>query len=549
MRHKVIYAPEIRLFTYHLKFLKTTGLNEPDRDINLRLIIAYYLQFLADYGLVDSLINNLKKDILSPLAILSILESWLPDIEKIQVFVWWGQQRITLLKIIINLENHLSRFTLEDVIHDHLFRSDFEKLTAANSPFFQIVKNPGKIGIQRVDLPSKYRGCFYSQYINDSYSFLLHLLHPQKRGKDGVRFSDIGELRPPNSFFTGTSSTLDEPLQTHLKQAFWGTTILFSGFIDSPPATLEKGKPLADELLQKLLGIDSLATAPPFLACREFLGGFLYEYQDVYNRHSYGQILILLIFSEESKEKLNAVQWSLPELFCYERKICQNYLDSRGEHTKANQDIETIEETIRTFPPNIATNVPPDLSEEELRSLKQEIKNLLDLSLRYSQRMRSLVMFENTIEINRQNYLDTLRRMEVKSQGDLTGWRNQANHIFGTFQGQIRADLVYLQQGERLLDTAINTIRGLVEIDQAERDRLLENLIQIAGWGIAVGAIVASTSALIFQQEPMTFPWQASHGDRPHPFIFALLLSFAFAGFASLVAMAVIKCRKKRRSP
>ncbi len=88
-----------------------------------------------------------------------------------------------------------------------------------------------------------------------------------------------------------------------------------------------------------------------------------------------------------------------------------------------------------------------------------------------------------------------------------------------------------------------------MEIDQAERDRILENKIQIIGVGIAVGAIVASTSALIFQQEPMTFPWEASHGDRPHPFIFALLLSFAFAGLASLGAIALIKFRKKRRSP
>ncbi|MCT7963701.1 hypothetical protein NG791_23785 [Laspinema sp. D1] len=545
MTEPIIYAPEIRLFTYHVKRLKTTDLKATDKDLDLRSMIAYYLQLLADYGLLNSLVKKLQQDILLPL---SIWQSWLPDIDKIQVLVWWSQPNLTLLKLFIDLENHLSSLTLEDVIQDYLFRSDFEKLTSANSPFFQGIKNPGKIGIQRINFNSRYRGFFHPQYINDSYSFLLHLLHPQKQGKDGVKFSEIAELRPPESFFTGTSSTLDQPLQTHIQQAFWGTTILLSGFIDSSAASLEGSKQLANQLLQTLLGVESLESAPPFFACRDFLGGFLYEYQDVYNRHHYGQILILLIFLEESKEKLNAVQWSLPELFCYERKIFQNYLDSRGEYKKANQDIETIEETIRTFPPNVATNIPPDLSDKELRLLKQKIKNLLDLSLRYSQRMRSLVTFENTIEINRQNYLNTLTRMEVKNQSDLTGWRNQSNQILGMFQGQIKADLVYLQQGERLLDTAINTIRGLVEIDQAERDRILENKIQIIGVGIAVGAIVASTSALIFQQEPMTFPWQEPHGDRPHPFIFALLLSFAFAGFASLGAIALIKFRKKRRS-
>jgi hypothetical protein len=547
MKEPIIYAPEIRLFTYHLKHLKPTSLKELDTNLDLRSMIAYYVELLTDYGLVDSLIKRLQKEMLLPLA---ILDSWFQYVNTIQGVLWWTKLKIIVLEIIINLNNYLSHnnYTLDDVIHDYLFRADFEELTAANNPFFKIINKPGKTGIQHLNLSQRFRGAFRPQYINDSYSFLLHLLHPQKLGQDGIQFSDIAELRPPKSFFNGTSSTLDEPLQTHLKQASWGTTILLSGFIDSSAASLEASKQLANQLLQNLLGIDSLESAPPFWESREFLGGFLYEYQDVYNRHPYGQILILLIFLEESKNKLNAIQWSLPELFCYERKIYQNYLDSREEYRKANQDIETIEKTIRTFPPNIATTVPPDLSEDELRSLKQKIKNLLDLSLRYSQRMRSLVTFENTIEINRKNYLNTLTRMEVKSQGDLTGWRDKANHIFGTFQGQIKVDLVYLQQGERLLDTAINTIRGLVEIDQAERDRILENNIQIIGVGIAVGAIVASTSALIFQQEPMTFPWEASHGDRPHPFLLALLLSLVVAGFASLVAIALIKY-KKRRSP
>ena len=537
MTDKVIYAPEVRLFTYHVSLLKTTNLNTPDQDINLRSIVAYYVQLLADYGVLQNLLfQQLKIYIFSPLLILDTL---LDRIDNSHLFLWWCQVRIELWKLILETD-------IVDLLCTVVFRPDVADLKHAHHPFFQLIDNPGKIGIQRVNLPPKYRGFFYPQYINDSYSFLLHLFHPQKLGQDGVNFSDIAELRPPESFFAGTSSTLDDPLQTYLKHASWGTTLLLSGFIDSPPATLEKGKPLADELLQHLLGLDSRKTAPPFLACREFLGGFLYEYQDVNHRHPYGQILILLIFSEESKEKLNAVQWSLPELFCYERKICQNYLDSRQEYEKANQEIDTIEATIRTFPPNIATTIPPDLSETELQVLKQDIKNLLDLSLRYSQQMRSLATFENTIAINRQNYLDILTRMEVKSQADLTELRHQAKQMFGIFQGQINANLVYLQQGERLLDTAISTIRGLVEIDQAERDRSLERQIQTVGVGIAAGAIVASTSPLIFE-EPMTLPWQTQRGETWHPFAIAVLLSMASAVLAWWAAQGLIwLCRHRR---
>ncbi|MFP4300270.1 MAG: hypothetical protein ACLFT0_20870 [Spirulinaceae cyanobacterium] len=182
-----------------------------------------------------------------------------------------------------------------------------------------------------------------------------------------------------------------------------------------------------------------------------------------------------------------------------------------------------------------------------MRFLKQKIKNLLDLSLRYSQRMRSLVTFENTIAINRQNYLNTLTRMEIKSQGDLTGWREKANQIFGMFQQQIKVDLVYLHQGERLLDTAINTIRGLVEIDQAERDRTLEHQIQAAGVGIAVGAIVASTSPLLFEK-PIAVPWKGNWGENWHPFTIAVLLSLGFALVAWYLTQTLIRWGQNRRS-
>ena len=538
MTDKVIYAPEIRLFTYHLSLLRTTNLSDPDQPLELRSMIAYYVRLLADYGLLqDLLLEQLKLYIFSPLFILDTL---LDKIDKSHNFLWWCKLRVYVWQLILETD-------IVDLLYYSVFRSDFEETETAKCRFLQLIHKPGKIGIQRVNLSPNYRGFFYPQYINDSYSFLLHVFHRQKLGQDGVNFSELDTLRPPKSFFTGTSSTLDEPLKTHLKQASWGTTILFSGFIDSPPGTLNEGKTLANQLLQNLLGLDSLETAPPFWASREFLGGFLYEYQDIDKRHPYGQILILLLFSEESKEKLNRVQWSLPELFLYERKIHQNYLDSREEYERANQDIGMIEETIRTFPPNIATTVPPDLSEDELRELKQKIKNLLDLSLRYSQRMRSLVTFENTIEINRQNYLNTLTRMEIKSQGDLTGWRDKANQIFGTFQGQIKVNLVYLQQGERLLDTAINTIRGLVEIDQAERDRALEHQIQAVGVGIAAGAIVASTSPLLFEK-PIAVPWKVNWGENWHPFTIAVLLSLGSSVVAWGLTKQLIRWGQNRRS-
>ncbi|WP_199249890.1 hypothetical protein [[Phormidium] sp. ETS-05] len=396
-------------------------------------------------------------------------------------------------------------------------------------------------------MPPKYKGFLYPQFLNDTYSFSLTLYHPQKSGNDEISFSDLSQLKPPEDFFAGTyPGSQDETGQT-LSQAFWGRTILLSGFIaQSRPDTADSLKFTADELLKQFLGIKSLEEAPLFYQSGEFLGGYIYEYKSIFQQHRYGQILILLIFEEATTDKLNDIQWDLPELFLYYHKNRQIFLDSCQEYKASQDEIKKIEETIQKFPRNISTNGQPDLSDEDIRVFKREIKNLLDWSLGYSQRIRSLATFQNTIEINRQNYLDTLTRMEVKSQSDLGIWRDKTDRAFQRFQRQIEVDLVYLQQGERLLDTAINTIRSLVEIDQAERDRRLEQQIKAIGMGVAVGAIMASTSSLIFQ-EPMTFPWQEQRGEKLHPFTLAFLLSFAFAGLAWWGAKWLIGWGRKRR--
>ena len=43
---------------------------------------------------------------------------------------------------------------------------------------------------------------------------------------------------------------------------------------------------------------------------------------------------------------------------------------------------------------------------------------------------------------------------------------------------QIQADLNYSKPGSQLLDQAISSIRGLVDIDQAESDRTLQQILQ-----------------------------------------------------------------------
>ncbi len=482
-----IFAPNIRLFSYHLRNVHLTDFTE--RHLEIELVTSYYQNLLNSCQILDQ-----------------------------------NSQQINLK-----------------------FREDFPNMLDSGLANFDLILDSKARGIYRIALPPKYKGFLYPQFLNDTYSFSLTLYRRQKLGDDEISYSDLSQLKPPEDFFVGTYAGSQDEIRELLSQAFWGSTILLSGFIaQNRPDKAESLKDTADDILKKFLGINSLEQAPPFYQSGEFLGGYIYEYKSIFRQHRYGQILILLIFDETTTDKLNDIQWDLPELFLYYHKNREIFRDSRKEYKASQDEIKKIEETIKKVPSNITNNGQRDLSDEDLKLLKWEIKNLLDWSLRYSQRIRSLGTFQNTIEINRQNYLDTLSRMEVKSQSDLGIWRDKADRTFERFQRQIEVDLVYLQQGERLLDTAINSIRGLVEIDQAERDRILENQIQSIGVGIAAGAIVASTSGLIFQ-ETMTFPGQEQRGEKLHPFTLAFLLSFTFAGVAWWVAKLLIGLGRKRR--
>ncbi|MDB9494472.1 hypothetical protein PN441_09475 [Spirulina major CS-329] len=146
----------------------------------------------------------------------------------------------------------------------------------------------------------------------------------------------------------------------------------------------------------------------------------------------------------------------------------------------------------------------------------------MTISLAYSHQLRNLEYARNTIAINHRNYLATLEQMEQlaaeEKMGQLIPRPLTALRVFGekeavTFQDQITADLNYFRHGSGLLDTAINSIRGLVEIDQAESDRArqaqeiesdrtLQNMISAIGGGLGVAGVTATAYPYYKNPEP-----------------------------------------------
>ncbi|MEH2368579.1 MAG: hypothetical protein V7K75_19040, partial [Nostoc sp.] len=90
---------------------------------------------------------------------------------------------------------------------------------------------------------------------------------------------------------------------------------------------------------------------------------------------------------------------------------------------------------------------------------------------------------------------------------------------------------------------AITSIRGMVEIEQAERDRSLERTIQVLGIAFGGGAIV---SGVVTQHIDKPFAPQINFKYPVHPLVLSLLWSVLATVVFAMVAWLVTKPKPQR---
>jgi hypothetical protein len=87
----------------------------------------------------------------------------------------------------------------------------------------------------------------------------------------------------------------------------------------------------------------------------------------------------------------------------------------------------------------------------------------------------------------------------------------------------------YLTVGRQLFQQMMETIRGIVEIEQAESDRNLQKTIQSVGFGIGAAGVVATSTPYWIKQEPGVI-------GINKPLSFSALATFILIIFLSLSA-------------
>lgn len=393
-------------------------------------------------------------------------------------------------------------------------------------------------------------GFIYPQCIHDSYALNLNIFCPENPGNDEYAVTDLGNFNPENCFNPPSAPAAE----------YMGQTLFLSAYLkQSPPENIHDLEYLAKECWLSFFQLENTDTAkfPPLYRAAKWFGGYVYEYgdpRDNLRENPYGHLLIWFLFDESPTKILQKCYWELPELLLYYHKVSKTFQDSRVFYAKVDKIVKDNETDLSKFSQSyLSQERETNLSEHELKNLKNTLKKLLKTSLTYSQQLRNLEYAQNTIAINARNYQAILAYMAELADTPLEIFQIFAEKESVIFQSQISADLNYFKQGYILLDTVISSIRGLVEVDQAERDRILQDQnqklqdhIQAIGVGIAAGAIVASSSGLMLAEEiaEITFPWQANHGKDLHPFAIAVLLSSAFALGLWLVVFLWLKCRR-----
>lgn len=397
----------------------------------------------------------------------------------------------------------------------------------------------------------------------DSYSLTVNLRRPEQ--EQGQKTAAV-----PLSFWRNLNTEKQVFLPDFLESSL-GQTLLLTAFLpeDHQDQSAENLQELARRCLQQVMPSRKLKRLP---LCQfgELFGSPLFEFGgQILDANVAGDaegqphVLILLFRGELPSKKFVDSYQEFIDLFYYRNKVVSAYRETRTLYRKAYESYTDLEKKVKSFKQELTQNTSRlALTQAQLEDLKMVLKELAALDLEYARLLRNYKHCRNTISINTKNYqvtlaeiLNSLQEQEYEVQAqELEFFREFTRVTAPYFQARIADEINYFVEGSSLADKAIASIRGIVEIEQTQRDRSLQeqnqqlqDQIQAIGMGIAVGAIVASTSTLIFQ-EPLTFPWQEHHGNDPHPFIIAFLLSFAFAAVAWGGVKLFIWCSARGRS-
>ncbi|MBW4618541.1 MAG: hypothetical protein KME17_04020 [Cyanosarcina radialis HA8281-LM2] len=265
---------------------------------------------------------------------------------------------------------------------------------------------------------------------------------------------------------------------------------------------------LADDCLQTAIPEDE--KRPQFHHEGQLFGSPIFEYGLLTDLDNYHHAIVWLFRYAATDKKLATCYQCLSDIFTYRNKIIQAFQESRKLCPEIGKNYQTIEKEVDRLQ---QLALGEKLSENDLAEFRKLLKLLPKVALEYNYLLRLLENCGNTIAINTHNYGEKLQQIHhMLPQEDLSFLEKFKDKNSTHFQKQIQIDLGYFTHGSDLVDKAIAAIRGIVEIEQAERDRQLQEtihkgdremelLIAAVGVGLAVSQVTSQLIPVISPHE------------------------------------------------
>ena len=401
-------------------------------------------------------------------------------------------------------------------------------------------------------------GRIYPQCLHDSYAVAFNLRRPeQENGKktEEISLDFFLEINPDQIF-------LPKFVNSSL-----GQTLLITAFIpeEFKKSSIKDLEILAQKCLEEF--IPNNQQRPPLQNQGEVFGSPIFEYDNLsqINLDSsdihYCHVLIWLFRENQSSEDFIDCYSEFIDLFFYRNKVITAYQQSLKQYEKAFKCYGEIEGEIKSLNEFLNQEITDEsfLNEADLKFLKQKLKALSHQDFSYSQTLRNLKHYRNTIGINSKNYKQTLKTIQrklkekspINSEQKLDFFLAFINEDSQYFQERIKDELNYFVEGSTLVDRAIASIRGIIEIDQTEnqlgheeRDKEnnydLQITILAVGTGMSAGGITGSSSGLLLNQYATDYPVIT--------FGISLTLSFIVALLSGLFIFGIGKIFKNKKT-
>ncbi len=340
--------------------------------------------------------------------------------------------------------------------------------------------------------------------LNDTYAIDLTLT-PDSPYLD-ITLPQLQHFRP--------QSLLPQRIQASLGQTLW----LYAE-VDAQTDCAS----LAEQCATALLATTSLN--PSLQHQDSFFGSHLFHYlatepSQPDNPASHCHILISLNTSQSpTVELLGKAYDELLQLLCCTHKLRYIYHQSRQRYPEARHLYSDLEHQIQTLP-NLTTN-----PQTRLDALKNLLNQIPHTALDYARCLRDLRAHHTAMETNLTNF-DT-KQQNLAQIGDIPQFWDDFLKDSQRNKQQIQTDINYLSPGQDLFGQMLETVRGIVDLDQAERDTFrrnrlrqraldqkLQNLelwIAVVGTGLAVSGI----SSQVDSQPIQTFIQHQTNSDTP----------------------------------